>query len=117
LEHRWNKRYPVTTDVTIHHHAHPLVHGKTHDIGPTGLFIEGVPVVYRRNTMLDIEFLAQDSHHQRPPQRHRLPAIVIHSSDEGMGLMFRETTAEALEAWQLFCRGASVIRKTEATWA
>lgn len=118
MEHRWNKRYPVTTEVKILHHAHAAVHGKTLDIGSNGMFIGAGPglVVYRRNTMLDIEFVAPASRHLKDSVRYRLPAIVIHSSNEGMGIMFREASSEAIEAWQMLCHGKYVVQQTASAW-
>ncbi len=116
MEHRWNKRYPVVSDVTLFHHTHPATHAKTLNVGPVGMFIPAGHIVYRRNTMLDVEFTVTSSWSQRAPRCFRLPAIVIHNSDNGMGLMFRESTTDALEAWQSLSRGSTPTYNHASAW-
>jgi hypothetical protein len=96
MEHRCNKRLIKAVKVMLYHNGIPVVTCKTRDVGVEGIFVETGPLVYRNNTLLKIEFEIA-SYNSR--QIYRLSAIVVHSSEIGLGLYILESESEAFEAW------------------
>lgn len=85
MEHRLSERRPMTLDVLIFHQGLPMGRGRTRNIGREGMFIETEITDFPEGTTLDVEV---DVDTGQGEQRVRLPALVIHRNDEGIGLMF-----------------------------
>mgnify|MGYP003573759084 CR=1 FL=1 len=71
MEHRCSVRLPVAMNVLLYHNNIPVVHCKTSDISPDGMFVQSGPLKYKANTLLKVE----------------------------LGLMFPGSDAEAMLAW------------------
>lgn len=56
----------------------------TRDVSPEGAFVETGPVDVRAHEMIALSYHLGST----GAGRHELPALVIHRSDEGMGLMY-----------------------------
>jgi len=90
MEHRWNIRHPAVIDVLLHHKEISEIHCKTRDIGRDGMYVETGNMTYQPNTLLQVEF---ESNQDGVKQIHVLPTIVVHSSPNGLGLMFMKANS------------------------
>jgi len=90
MEHRCNIRHPAVIDVLLHHKEISEIHCKTRDIGGDGMFVETGNMTYQPNTLLQVEI---ESNKDGVKQIHVLPAIVVHSSPDGLGLMFMQANS------------------------
>jgi hypothetical protein len=91
IEHRHTKRVAVSDTVSIYHRGTLVANCKTKDITVDGMALWAGPLQYHRNTMLEVEFI--DSHDSR--QSLRLPAIVVYSATQILGLMFTQASDTA----------------------
>lgn len=96
MEHRCSVRLPVAMNVLLYHNNIPVVHCKTRDISPDGMFVRSGPLKYKANTLLKVEFQAESNAVRKS---HMLPAMVVHHSNSGLGLMFPGADAEAMLVW------------------
>ncbi|WP_455374793.1 PilZ domain-containing protein, partial [Kaarinaea lacus] len=97
MEKRYCKRIPIVMDVLLYHNNIPVVSCKTHDIGKDGLFVEAGPLAYGKDAILKVEF------HTDPEDDNTsllLPAMIIHKSKKGLGLMLPGGDSEAMKAWR-----------------
>jgi len=78
LEHRWNKRSPLSQGVVVRGRDGLTLHGKTGDISADGMFIRLAPHALLINTVVEVEL----SH------CGCLRSWVVHAGDEGVGIMF-----------------------------
>lgn len=86
MEHRCSIRKPVAMRVLIYKHGLPVQGGQVRDLGMGGMFIETEGDKWSRNEFLEVEFGAGGC-------LLRLPALVVHRRDHGIGLMFDTVTA------------------------
>ncbi|MEJ2181883.1 MAG: PilZ domain-containing protein, partial [Gammaproteobacteria bacterium] len=91
MEHRWSTRIPHSTQVTLYHKKLPVAVCTTHDIGLGGLFVTTGPLTYPLDTMLDVEIQLDNDGELK---WFRLPASVVHDSENGLGMMFLESNLE-----------------------
>lgn len=96
MEHRCSKRLVKAINVMLYHNGIPVVSCKTRDIGVEGIFIETGPLEYKNNTHVKIEFEVVSI---RSRQLYRLTAIIVHSSEKGLGLYIVEGETDALKVW------------------
>ena len=96
MEHRCSVRLPVAMNVLLYHNNIPVVHCKTSDISPDGMFVRSGPLKYRANTLLKVEFQDEGDAARK---FHMLSAMVVHHAKNGLGLMFPGADAEAMLAW------------------
>lgn len=115
MEHRWSKRYPTEVDVQLYQHGHQIAVCKARDIGIEGMFLDTGPLFYRANTLLDVEFRVEPSCRHNGQSSYRIPVIVIHNANHGIGLMMLKAEAEARYAWQQLMTQARQHVK-EAVW-
>lgn len=87
MEHRWSLRKRLTTNVLLYHHGIPVARCESRDVGLEGMFVNTGPLNYFRNTRLDVEFSLRNPATGQVA-RCRLPAIVVHTSNQGLGLTF-----------------------------
>ncbi len=101
MEDRHNKRLPATIDVMVCDKQQlPAIHFKTDNAGIGGIFIKTASEMYKIGTLLDVLFEIEWRDRYKTPWRYRLPARVVHSSKEGIGLTFLEASIETTLAWQ-----------------
>ncbi len=100
MEHRNGKRLPFNIEVSLYQGDSPVVSCKTCNAGVSGMFIETGHQSYKKNTMLEVEFVVELSRRFRRFRRYRLPTMVAHSSKCGIGLMFLKSESEVAQAWQ-----------------
>ncbi len=95
MEHRWSPRKAVKMDVFINYRPLGLVRGETRDISLEGMFVETGRIALPKNEAVDISFTLQ---HEKEAGVHHLGAYVVHSSDKGVGLMFRDFQSSVFRA-------------------
>ncbi|MCF6217689.1 MAG: PilZ domain-containing protein [Gammaproteobacteria bacterium] len=86
MEHRYKKRFQFSLDVTVRGGDGSILYGRSCDISSEGMFIElneSVPI----HTAVDVECSSCGY----------LPALVVHSGDRGIGVMFRATSLDEKE--------------------
>lgn len=79
MEHRWKERCPVSLDVVVRSRDGLTLQGRTRDISLDGMFIRLDCQSVSMNAVVEIEI----------PHRGRLRGWVLHTGDEGIGVMFR----------------------------
>jgi len=85
MEHRWSVRKPVEVDVSLRRQGTSLKRYKTRDLSMEGVFVESGPDSWPEDTFLELELPLFEKNKQT---RHRVPVVVVHRSQNGMGLMF-----------------------------
>ncbi|WP_455207398.1 PilZ domain-containing protein [Kaarinaea lacus] len=103
MEHRCSVRLPVAMNVLLYHNNIPVIHCKTLNIGADGMFVHTGALKYGTNTMLKVEFKRETN---PVSQSFTMPAMVVHHSREGLGLMFPGGNSEAMQAWR------DIVRRT-----
>jgi len=97
MENRYSKRVPVVMDVLLFHNNIPVVHCKTHNIGTDGMFVVSGSLSYPTDTIVKVEFCADS---QQGPEYYSLPAMVIHQSNSGLGLMLPGGESLPMQEWR-----------------
>ncbi len=87
---RWNSRKPVDINLVINYPAIGLLRGKATNISHDGMFIETVAASLSHYSDIEIT-LKIPAISDTPIQ---IPAIIIHNSGKGFGVMFRNSAAE-----------------------
>ncbi|MES9846428.1 MAG: PilZ domain-containing protein [Candidatus Sedimenticola sp. PURPLELP] len=85
MEHRCSPRKPVSMDVVLNYRSLGLVRGQTKDVGVGGMFIKTGRIRLPVNAMVDVSVIMEGARGMRP---FRTEAIVVHTVDGGIGLMF-----------------------------
>lgn len=85
MEHRWSVRKPVIVEVALRRQGSRFKRFKTRDLSMEGIFVESGPDSWPQDTFLELELPLYENGKQIC---HRVPVVVVHSSPEGMGLMF-----------------------------
>lgn len=104
MEHRWSMRRALGGEARIYREGEQAFESEIGDIGLEGIFIRAADVRLQKNTMVEVEFALP----AEPATRYRLPALVTHKRDEGIGLMFHTFDPRAFRAIQTFlyeCQG------------
>ncbi|MGD8572355.1 MAG: PilZ domain-containing protein [Gammaproteobacteria bacterium] len=94
MEHRCSARVPVSYRVTLYRDKMPVAVCATKNISLGGLFVATGPLVYPKNTTLEVDIKLDT---EQGAARYRLPACVVFHSQEGVGLMFLESSDEVLD--------------------
>lgn len=84
-EHRWSDRCQVDFPVKIYRNGQHLTNSAIVDISLEGVFIDSVEQKMNPNTYIEVEFNLANKEESIP---YRLPALIRHSSDSGIGAMF-----------------------------
>ncbi len=82
MEHRCSIRKQMAVRVLFYKHGLPVQSGLSRDLGLGGVFVETDPQLWQKNECLDVEFISNRG------AKLRLPALVIHQREQGVGLMF-----------------------------
>jgi hypothetical protein len=99
MEHRCSVRKPLTCQLVIYKHGIPVQSGIARNLGLGGVFIDTGKYPWRKNEYVEIEFVSRND-----CPRMRLPAVVVHYSARGAGLMFDSISSEQalnLRTWLL----------------
>lgn len=91
IEHRHAKRVALSKDVSIYHRGNFIATCRAINISLDGLALWSGSFQYQRNTVLDVEISCDENSHDPV----LLPAIVVHTSGNVLGLMFRQVDDQA----------------------
>jgi hypothetical protein len=97
MEHRCSVRKPIEFQLLLYKHGLPVQSGVSRNLGLGGLFIETGVNEWRKNEYLEVEFLGHDGN-----PIMKLAAVVVHHSEQGVGLMFDALSSEQrriLRSW------------------
>lgn len=98
MEHRWSLRTPVTLDVDLIYESASEMACKTRDIGLGGVFIEGdSQTMPPKNANVELNFILNSDDGST---KHKIKARVVRTSDDGIGLMFRDFDVGAFRSLQ-----------------
>ena len=89
MEHRCSVRKPIECQLLLYKHGLPVQTGFCRNLGLGGLFIEIGSCEWRKNEYLEVEIIGYNG---KPSMR--LPAVVVHHSERGAGLMFDAVSSE-----------------------
>jgi hypothetical protein len=106
MEHRCDKRKSVKIDVVLYRRGRLTDVCRTRDVGIAGLFLETGSVEYNKNSIIDVEFVVELSRRHKRFRSYRLPAMIVRTANDGVGLMFVKPEAEAILAWRLVVQRA-----------
>ena len=101
MEHRCSIRKPMELQVMLYKHGLPVQRALSRNLGLGGVLVDTGDTRWRKNEYLEVEFIGADG-----GQGMRVPAVVVHQSENGTGLMFDQVSGEQrrrLRAW-LFSR-------------
>ena len=85
MEHRFSERTPLALHVALYARGALVARGICRDISRDGMFVFVDPGCLYRNALVEVEILAEER-----GGRLRLPAMVAHCGNEGVGLVFDE---------------------------
>jgi hypothetical protein len=91
MEHRWHRRIPVSIPVTLHFNDGACAGGEAANISRGGIFVATLMPPSRAGCV-DVRLALPDCEDR---VSIRLPAIVVHRGEHGLGLMFRSLDAQA----------------------
>jgi len=94
MEHRWSKRQPLVLDVVLKCSGKPDLIVRARDIAHDGMFVCVKRGSLRKGDILDVEFSLED---ELGSKHYCQKAWVVHSSDEGAGLMFITACSPAIQ--------------------
>ncbi|HHJ13598.1 MAG TPA: PilZ domain-containing protein [Gammaproteobacteria bacterium] len=112
MEHRCSVRRSLRFQLMLYRQGIPVQRAVSRNLGMGGVLVDAGTSKWRKNEMLEIEFMDAE---QRPVMR--LPAVVVHQSDGGTGLMFGRVTARQrhnLRRWLYGGTGKPVAADTIA---
>jgi hypothetical protein len=90
VEHRWGRRINTAIDVLLFRGQRYAAQGKVFNAGFYGIFV-ATDQIFPTNTYLEVRFtLVGDSYNSD----YRIPGIVVHTANNGIGLM-ADTTEPA----------------------
>ncbi len=105
MEHRRSIRHEFELTVGIYHRGTWVGTCQTKDISTGGMFLRTKPESLKRNSLIEVTF---DRPGSNGAKRYRLPSLVVHGTNGGVGVMFRSQNTEAHAALrQLIARKAS----------
>ena len=112
MENRYSKRVPIVMDVLLFHNNIPVIHCKTNNIGTDGMFINTDSLNYPTDTILKIEFSKTE---KQPTEYFSLPAMVVHQSKSGLGLMLPGGESVPMQEWRKIVKKAITNYVTNTT--
>lgn len=92
MEHRCSVRKPFNLQLLIYKNGLPVQSGVSRNLGLGGVYVEVGGCEWRKHECLEIEFLDGGKGGMR------LPAVVVHQSAQGVGLMFDGISGEQRRA-------------------
>ena len=89
MEYRCSVRKPIEFQLLLYKQGLPVETGVSRNLGLGGLFMESGSYQWRKNEYLQVEVLAYNGRGSL-----KLPAVVVHCSEVGVGLMFDGISSE-----------------------
>lgn len=97
MEHRWNERVAYRQRVTLYTKNKPVEICTMRDISLGGMFIACGSSCYSKYDSIEVEFSLPVAHERK---RFRLPALVMYSKGDGIGIMFKRIDLPSLRILQ-----------------
>jgi len=97
MEHRCSVRKSIGVQLLLYKHGLPVQSGTCINMGLGGMLVDTGDRQWRKNEYLEVEILGQAG-----KAAMRLPAVVVHQTPQGVGVMFDAVTSEqrrTLRAW------------------
>ncbi len=91
MEHRCSLRKPLSMEVVLNYRSLGLVRGRTRNAGMGGMYIETGRIQLPVNAILDLSVILDTT---RGARAFQAEAIVVHSDNEGVGIMFSNLGSE-----------------------
>ena len=89
MEHRCSSRKPIEFQLLLYRQGLPVQNAVSRNLGLGGMFIDTGACAWRRNEYLEVEILECNG---KPGVR--LPAVVVHYSMRGTGVVFDAISGE-----------------------
>jgi hypothetical protein len=109
MEHRCSVRKPFEFQLLIYKNGLPVQSSVSQNLGLGGVHIGAGTGAWRKHERLEIEFLGCG------PAGLRLPAVVVHQSDEGVGLMFDGMSNEQRRALRVMLFSSKYEKEPSAS--
>lgn len=90
-EQRWSQRKPLHMPVRLHYDPVGDIEGTTRDISLEGMFVETGGIRIPPKSQIEVCFETEDNGRR---VEHRVPAVAIHGSSDGVGLMLHHVDYE-----------------------
>jgi hypothetical protein len=85
MEQRWSVRKATSMPVMIYVHGSPMAACRARNVGLEGIYLEVSSPMFSPESILEVEFTLPDGEEHR---LYRLPGVVKHVTDGGVGVMF-----------------------------
>lgn len=95
MERRWGMRKTIGVDVVIDNQPVCLLRGHIGNVSVGGLFVQTEPTNLRKNSRVELVLLFQQD---GPTRVYRMPALVVRTTADGVGLMFDQYDVDAFRA-------------------
>ena len=92
MENRYSVRKPMALDVELHRGRRSVGRFKARNISLEGMFVETGPINLYPGDLTDITLAIG----REGRSEHEARAVVVHHTDEGIGLMFRDYQPDLL---------------------
>jgi len=109
MEHRCSVRKPFEFQLLIYKNGLPVQSSVSRNLGLGGVYIKAGTSEWRKNECLEIEFLGCGK------SGMRLPAVVVHQSAQGVGLMFDGISSEQRRELRVLLFSAEHDRESPVT--
>jgi len=110
VEHRYGERLSITLDVLLKRQGKPVLRGRVRNIGLGGVLIRMESGVLMERKMVDIELPLDSASNDGCC---RVKGWVVHSSDAGVGLLFRSLTQENYQRLRQFIQQQSAATENK----
>jgi len=97
MEHRRSTRHEFELTVGVYYRGSWIGTCQTRDISTGGMFLRTKQESLKKNALIEVTF---DRPGSAGVKRYRLPSLVVHGADGGVGIMFRSPNTEAHAALQ-----------------
>ncbi|NOX75963.1 MAG: hypothetical protein GXP17_04985 [Gammaproteobacteria bacterium] len=97
MENRWSKRQATDMPARIYHNKQLVAESSIRDFSLEGMFLSNASPMLTSNTHIEIAF---DLDHNDGSIAYRLPAMVRHSNENGIGIMFLHFNAKTFRHFQ-----------------
>jgi hypothetical protein len=95
MERRWTTRMPAKLNVDLYFQSMEVVNCQTRDVSFGGVFLELHQWVPPMEASVELVFRLGEANNYR---KYRIPAKVVRSTGEGVGIMFRDFDAAAFRS-------------------
>lgn len=95
MERRWTTRTPARLNVDLYFQSMEVVNCQTRDVSFGGVFLEMNQWLPPVDAAIDLVFRLGDAGNYR---KYRIPAKVVRTTPDGVGIMFRDFDAAAFRS-------------------